>query len=194
MQHQHFGIIIFSKYPIIKKRIISGYPNNYNSTFQYADIVKGTDTFRVFNVHLQSLRLSRTNLNYINKPSINGDEDLEKSKSLISKLKNGFIKRQLQADRIRSEMEKSPYPNIVCGDFNDVPNSYAYSAIGKGMKNAFVEKGSGMGRTFTGISPTLRIDNIFVDKRFDVEQFTRIKRNLSDHYPIIADVKKVNKE
>ena len=87
-------------------------------------------------------------------------------------------------------MEKSPYPNIVCGDFNDVPNSYAYSIIGKGMKNAFVEKGNGLGRTFTGISPTLRIDNIFVDKRWGVQQFIRVQKKLSDHYPIITDIKK----
>ena len=192
MQKQHFGIIIFSKYPIINKKQVSEYPHNYNSIFQYADIVKANDTFRVFNLHLQSLRFTPGNLKYIDKPSMKDEADLEKSKSLISKLKNGFLKRQLQAGRIREEMNKSIYPNIVCGDFNDVPNSYSYNIIGKGMKNTFVEKGSGLGRTFSGISPTLRIDNIFVDKRFSVQQFTRVQEKLSDHYPIVADVKKAD--
>ena len=85
-------------------------------------------------------------------------------------------------------MDKSPYPVIVCGDFNDVPNSYAYHTIGKGLKNAFVEKGSGIGRTFSGISPTLRIDNIFVNPTFDVLQYTRIAKKMSDHFPVFADV------
>lgn len=186
--NHHFGIIIFSKYPIINKQTISFYPNDYNSIFQYADIVKGEDTVRVFNIHLQSLKFSATNLEYIEKPDITDDGDLKKSKSLISKLKTGFLKRKKQAERIKEEMDKSPYPVIVCGDFNDVPNSYSYNTIGKGLKNTFTEKGSGIGRTFSGISPTLRIDNIFVADNFAVLQFLRIPKKLSDHFPLFADL------
>jgi endonuclease/exonuclease/phosphatase family metal-dependent hydrolase len=106
----------------------------------------------------------------------------------MSKLKRAFLKRGVQAENIKKEINKSPYPVIVCGDFNDVPNSYAYAVIGKNLQNAFVEKGAGIGRTFSGISPTLRIDNIFIDKEFAVEQFIRVKKKLSEHFPIIADV------
>jgi endonuclease/exonuclease/phosphatase family metal-dependent hydrolase len=187
--YAHFGIIIFSKYPIINKQTISFYPNDYNSIFQYADIVKGDDTIRIFNIHLQSLRFSKDNLKYIDKPSVeNENAALKESKSIISKFKKGFLKRQIQADRIRAEIDKSPYPVIVTGDFNDVPNSYAYYTIGKNLKNAFVEKGSGLGRTFSGISPVLRIDNIFVDEKMNVLQFNLVKKKLSDHFPIMADV------
>ncbi len=186
--YAHFGIIVFSKYPIINKKTISFYPNDYNSIFQYVDIVKGADTIRVFNVHLQSLRFSRANLKYIEKPTVEKENTIKESKNIIGKFKRGFLKRQIQADRIRAEMDKSPYPVIITGDFNDVPNSYAYHTIGKGMKNVFVEKGAGLGRTFTGISPVLRIDNIFVDNKFEVLQFLRIPKKLSDHFPIIADI------
>ena len=187
--YAHFGIIIFSKYPIINKQTIGFYPNDYNSIFQYVDIVKGTDTIRVFNIHLQSLRFSKENLKYIDKPTVeNENAAIKESKSIISKFKKGFLKREIQADRIRAEMDKSPYPVIVTGDFNDVPNSYAYHTIGNNMKNAFVEKGSGLGRTFSGISPVLRIDNIFVDRKMEVLQFDRVKKKLSDHFPIFADV------
>ena len=186
--YAHFGIIIFSKYPIINKKTISFYPNDYNSIFQFADIVKGEDTIRVFNIHLQSLRFSRENLKYIDKPTTEKAEVLKESKSIIGKFRTGFLKRQKQADRIRAEIDMSPYPVIVTGDFNDVPNSYAYHTIGRGMKNAFVEKGAGLGRTFSGISPVLRIDNIFVGNKMDVQQFQRFKKKLSDHFPIIADV------
>ena len=186
--YAHFGIIIFSKYPIINKKTISFYPNDYNSIFQFADIVKGEDTIRVFNIHLQSLRFSRENLKYIDKPTTEKAEVLKESKSIIGKFRTGFLKRQKQADRIRAEIDMSPYPVIVTGDFNDVPNSYAYHTIGRGMKNAFVEKGAGLGRTFSGISPVLRIDNIFVGNKMDVQQFQRFKKKLSDHFPLIADV------
>ncbi|MEO6731232.1 MAG: endonuclease/exonuclease/phosphatase family protein [Ferruginibacter sp.] len=188
LDQQHFGIIIFSKYPIINKQTISNFPHDYSSIFQYADIVKDGDTIRVFNCHLQSLRFSPTNLKYIKNPSIKTDTDIEKSKNLLTKFKKGFLKRQLQADQVRAEIDKSPHPVIICGDFNDVPNSYPYETIGDGFQDAFVKKGAGLGRTFSGISPTLRIDNIFVDKRFRVNQFTRVQKKLSDHFPIITDV------
>ena len=188
LSQQHFGTIIFSKYPIINQQSVSNFPHNYNYIFQYADIVKGSDTIRVFNCHLQSLRFSANNLKYIDKPSLKTDIDRENSKNLISKFKNAFVKRRVQADNVRTEIDKSPYPVIVCGDFNDVPNSYAYETIGHGLQDAFVVKGAGLGRTFSSISPTLRIDNIFIDKNYTVNQFTRIPKKLSDHFPLIADI------
>lgn len=184
----HFGIIIFSRYPMINKQTLSFYPNDYNSIFQYADIVAGADTIRVFNIHLQSLKFSASNLQYIDKPTVGEEGDVQKSKSVISKLKKGFLKRQVQADRIKAEIDKSPYPVIVCGDFNDVPNSYAYHKIGEGLNNAFAKKGMGLGRTFSSISPTLRIDNIFASPALAVHQYTRVNRRLSDHFPVLADL------
>ena len=187
--HQHFGLTIFSKYPMIRKETVGIYPNGYNDFFQFADIVKGQDTFRVFNIHLQSLRFSRTNLVYIDNPTMDESSDIEKSKSVLGKFKRALMKRKKQADRVREEIDKSPYPVILCGDFNDVPNSYAYHLIGKGMENAFQQCGSGIGRTFSKISPTLRIDNIFASEdHFKFSQYDRNTRNLSDHYPIVADL------
>lgn len=190
----HFGVIVLSKYPIINKQTVTDNPNDYNSTFQYVDIVKDEDTFRVFNIHLQSLKFTNDNRKYIEDPSMENEQDIKESKSVIKKFKIGFLKRKKQSERVRQEMDKSPYPIIICGDFNDVPNSYSYETIGKGMKNTFTEKGSAIGRTFYGISPTLRIDNIFVDKHFDVKQYICIKKKLSDHFPVIADVARVKVE
>ncbi len=183
----HFGIAIFSRYPIINKKSISYPPHTYNSIFQYVDIVKNEDTFRVFNFHLQSLKFNRKNLALLNNPEAN-NVVLKESKSIIGKFRRGLLFRAQQSERIASVIAQSPHPVIVCGDFNDVPNSYAYHTIGNGLQNAFVKKGSGLGRTFYKIAPTLRIDNIFVDKRFKVQQFERVKKYISDHYPVIADV------
>lgn len=184
----HFGIIIFSKYPIVRKQTIVNNPNNYNSTYQFIDVLVNTDTFRIFNVHLQSLKFSKENLEYLDKTSL-PSSNISESKSIVSKIKKGILKRAAQAFYIKDEMNHSPYPIILCGDFNDVPVSYAYETIGAGMKNAFVEKGYGISRTFSSISPTLRIDNIFVDQQFSITQFTRVKKLLSDHFPIIADIR-----
>ncbi len=187
-ENHHFGIIIFSRFPIIKKSTVSFAPNDYNSIFQYVDVVRAADTFRVFNIHLQSLKFSDKNRNYLDEPTLKDQQDLIRTTSIISKLRTGFLKRSQQSNHIRQSMDSSKYPVIVCGDLNDVPNSYAYFTIGENMKNAFAEKGTGIGRTFYSVSPTLRIDDIFCDERFSVQQFVRVKKKLSDHYPLIADL------
>jgi endonuclease/exonuclease/phosphatase family metal-dependent hydrolase len=188
LNHQHFGLMIFSKYPIINRQTVGSFPFNYNNNFQYVDIVKGADTFRVFNIHLQSLKFTPVNLQYIDNPSLENRQDLSRSKSVLTKFKSGFLKRQLQANKIKATIDESPYPVIVCGDLNDVPNSYAYQKIGDGLQNAFVEAGAGLGRTFSGIAPTLRIDNIFMQPSFVIHQYARVQKKLSDHFPIIADM------
>jgi endonuclease/exonuclease/phosphatase family metal-dependent hydrolase len=190
LDHQHFGTIIFSRYPIINSQRFTFPPYNYNSDFQYADIVKDGDTIRVFNVHLQSLKFTDGTRAFIDDPSLESKQDIKRSRTVISKFKHGFLLRKQQVDRVKKEIDNSPYPVILCGDFNDVPNSYAYQTIGENLQNAFAEKGRGLGRTYTSISPTLRIDNIFVSDSFTVNRFVRLPVKLSDHYPIMADLKK----
>lgn len=187
-RYHHFGRIIFSKLPIINKQTVINNPGDYNATFQYVDVLSGKDTIRVYNIHLQSLKFTKDNLNYLDNQGLGSDSNITESKSILSKIKKAFIKRSVQAAFIKDEVSHSPYPVILCGDFNDVPNSYAYETIGDGLQNAFVEKGSGVARTFSTISPTLRIDNIFADHHFRITQFTRIKKLLSDHFPIFADM------
>jgi endonuclease/exonuclease/phosphatase family metal-dependent hydrolase len=161
----HFGVIIFSKYPFIRQQTVSYFPYDYNSTFQYADVKVNTDTLRVFNIHLQSLRLNEKTRNYLDEPRLDLDTSFSQSKNILSKLKEGFMHRSHQARVVKKELNKSPFLNIVCGDFNDVPNSYAYNIIGKDLNNAFVKKGVGISRTFYDISPTLRIDNPLIKRK-----------------------------
>ena len=96
-----FGIIILSKFPLVNKMTVSYNPNNYNSIFQYADLVKGTDTFRLFNMHLQSLKFSDNNRKYLENPELDEDINFQESKSILSKLKNGFKQQQQQSDHIK---------------------------------------------------------------------------------------------
>ena len=104
-------------------------------------------------------------------------------------MRGALRQRKEQAHLIAEVTSNDPYPTIITGDFNDVPNSYTYYTISKDMQDAFLKKGFGLGRTYSGISPTLRIDYILAGEQFSVVQFQRIVRQLSDHYPLVADLK-----
>ena len=151
-------------------------------------LVIGKDTLRIFTAHLQSFGFMQRDYQDISKIRNDPDERLNASKNIFRKMRTAFERRGLQADFIRSRLDESPYPEIFCGDLNDIPNSYTYFTIRGNMQDAFLKKGFGIGRTFSSLSPTLRIDYIFADGRFRVKQFTRVAKNLSDHFMIMADV------
>ena len=116
-------------------------------------------------------------------------ETLAASKNIIRKMKHAFTQRGAQADLAKAEIEKSPYRSVLCGDFNDVPNSYTYFTLKGIRKDAFLQKSLGIGRTYLSLAPTLRIDYILPGNEFDVLQFDMIDENLSDHLLLVSDLK-----
>jgi endonuclease/exonuclease/phosphatase family metal-dependent hydrolase len=180
------GSIIFSRYPIVDSARVA-FPKN--ESVVYADIKQGDDTIRVFTTHLQSYKFGKDDYQGINKIKNADEEMMDASKGIIRKLKKAFIIRGEQADIVRKFVDASPYPTLLCGDFNDVPNSYAYWHIKGNMQDAFLAKGVGIGRTFNSLSPTLRIDYLFASDHFAINSFSRIINDqLSDHYALVSDV------
>ena len=179
------GCIIFSKFPMIDSGQIS-YP--VAESLIYADIVKGEDTIRIYTTHLQSFKFKKEDYNDIEKIRETDDEDLSASKSIFRKMKLAFGRRGVQANMVRDEIDKSPHPSIICGDFNDVPNSYTYFHIKGERQDAFLQKGFAIGRSFIALAPTLRIDYILPTRQFTVKQFDMIDEGLSDHIMLVTDV------
>lgn len=186
----HFiGNVIFSRFPIIDSGMIR-YPRpTLPESLMHADIKVNDDTIRVFTTHLQSVQFQKRDYETIDKIKEAEDGLVSNSRTIFSKLRKGISYRKIQTNIVRQVIDDSPYPVIFMGDLNDVPNSYTYFTIKGNMQDAFLRKGFGIGRTFSALSPTLRIDYIFADRKFKVEQFTRLVRNYSDHYMIIADLK-----
>ena len=60
-------------------------------------------------------------------------------KDLVLKMKSNYWKRAEQADTIHAEIKCSPYPVLVCGDFNDTPASYTYHRVRKDLVDGSVE-------------------------------------------------------
>ena len=141
-KNRYYGIITFSKFPIINKGEIVH--NSSSSLSIYTDILIQKDTFRIFNNHLQSFLLKRMNRSFLEElSSSENKETMDEMKKLSGSLKKGFVKRSLQAQLVKSYINKSPYPVIVAGDFNDTPVSYTYRKIRKGLNDSFVTSDTG---------------------------------------------------
>lgn len=177
------GPITFSRYPIIGKEQIN-FKDSGNKTI-ISDIVINSDTVRLFNTHLQSYKFTDQDISSLDSISFNlQEENYKVMRYTGSKLKRAFIQRTEQAEILAGLIQKSPYKVLVCGDFNDTPLSYSYHTVKKGLKDAFVESGSGIGNTYLGDLPSLRIDYILHSPEFESFNFEVDKVQLSDHFPI----------
>lgn len=174
-----YGLAIFSKYPILAAKDFKNDAKVHSEGLCYADIKYNDNTIRVFNSHLES-------------PGFNKDDfqepgQVKMNTNVLNKLKNSYRLRNRQADLARQETGNSPYPVILCSDLGDVPNSYAYFRLRGGLKDAFLERGRGLGRTYRFISPSLRIDYIFAAKQLGVVNYRCPGPVYSDHFPLVAD-------
>jgi endonuclease/exonuclease/phosphatase family metal-dependent hydrolase len=188
-EFDHWGIATFSRFPIVNKgKIIFNTKNN--NLCIYTDLLIYKDTVRVYNLHLQSISFSKKDNQFLNdlKQGNDSDEDIEKSKNILRRLKRAFVKRAKQVEAIKLHMNTCKYKIILCGDFNDTPGSYAYNELCKKLTDAFVAKGNGFGRTYAGEWPQFRIDYILFDKQFHCSKFQKAEETFTDHFPITANL------
>lgn len=187
----HWGIAIFSRYPFRNSRRIE-FGNSQHNIAMSVDIAIHADTIRLYNTHLQSTHLGNTDIKYVqnigdNIENKNTSEHLKSLGNIAEKLREAYIKRSIQADKLAIDLARSPYKTVLCGDFNDTPTSYTYRTLSKGLKDSYLSDGIGFGGTYTlGPLPAFRIDYILVDNSFTVHDFDIIDsdKNHSDHYPI----------
>ncbi|MGQ1785826.1 MULTISPECIES: endonuclease/exonuclease/phosphatase family protein [unclassified Saccharicrinis] len=178
-----YGLATFSKYPIIDKKPLM-FENTTNFSSQ-TDININGQKIRIFNNHLESIRLKRENYNFIDSLEFKSDKERRKGAyEIFTKINTAFAHRATQAETIGRHIQNSPYPAIVCGDFNDTPVSYVYRKVRGELKDAFIESGNGLGGTYNGNLPSFRIDFIFHDPAFKGYNYKRKKVYHSDHYPI----------
>ena len=184
------SLAIFSKYPMLKKGTID-FPNSYNGAI-YADLKYKEQTIRVYCFHLQSIGLGSDEHEIFDEENLStlGQNATQKKYQRISnKLKEAFLQREEQANFIAQHIQNSPHPVLVCGDMNDTPSSYAYGQFAQNLTDAFRAKGSGLGSTYAGLIPFLRIDYVFTSPSNRVETFKVISNSTSDHYPIYTQLR-----
>jgi endonuclease/exonuclease/phosphatase family metal-dependent hydrolase len=153
----------------------------------WADVLIGSDTVRVYTTHLESNRFDGKVPEVIEEDA---PEEMSNSVLLgvVQHHQKFSIERLRQAQLIKRHQEKSPYKSIICGDFNETPQSYVFQVLADGMQDTFQEEGCGIASTFGERIPALRIDHMLVDPELEVLDHTISRSQFSDHYLIIADL------
>jgi len=182
-ENSYYGIVTFTRFPVAGRGDLL-HPSSASLSI-YTDLVISDDTVRVYNNHLQSFKLRRMERTLLEE-LYTGEENqtMKELRNLSFSLKQGFVRRSQQARKVKELIDNSPYPVIVCGDFNDTPISYSYRKIRKGLNDAFVESGNGAGFTYKGKYPPNRIDYILFDDSFLSNGYKTDRIKYSDHYPV----------
>jgi len=185
-QKINFGMATFSKYPIVRKKMIA-FKESLNGSI-CSDIVIREDTIRVYNCHLQSIRLRNDYNDLLDSLIFNySEKKFDELKDISVRMRQAYIQRAEQVDILVKHITSSPYPVIVCGDFNDTPVSYTYNKFARFLKDAFIESGSGIGNTYRGNFPYVRIDYVLYSPSFKSHYYHTEKVELSDHYPVLTN-------
>ena len=185
-ENQQYGVATFSRYPILSKGMITiDSTKDKTNLVIFTDVLIKKDTVRIYNVHLASNHL---NTNEVDSIVGTNKKSLSFIKKWMKKLKNGYKRRYNQVNMLVEHLENCKYPCIISGDFNDVPVSYTYRKINQKFKDSFIESGSGIGATYNGNLPMLRIDYIFHSPQFGSNKFKVHSMSTTDHYPISAEL------
>ena len=165
---------ILSKYPLFNKGSIPF--ENYNNGAVYAEIIYRMDTHRIYNVHMQSLRISLEDTIFTKK----------NSQKFLNRISEVIRKQEVQMEKFQKIDQLNKNPSIICTDLNNNAFSKVYKGIKKNRIDAFSIAGEGLGTTYKMAYFPFRIDFIFVDPRMEVINFNTYSVKLSDHNPVSA--------
>jgi endonuclease/exonuclease/phosphatase (EEP) superfamily protein YafD len=187
------GTIIFSRYPIVDTAKVV-YPLPFIGSVIRAGIIVNNDTVDIFSTRFQSVNFTSNEYQELHNIKKGDDKGFAGSKNIIRKLRVGYDNRTTQMEMVKKLMSASRRPQVLTGDFNDVPVGFVYHQMKAGLSDCWEDKGFGLGRTFKFIYPTLRIDHILFNNAFATVQATRIMSgDETDHNGVLADLQLIKK-
>lgn len=179
-------VSIYSKYPADRVEMpVVGYKGD---GWVGAEVAVGADTLLIVNVHLTPFKLSDSDKKaYLGfTEGERGENWKGEAKTLYQKVARSFISRRAQINTITHQIDSLGYKNvIVCGDFNDVPNSHAVRLMARGkMRSAFATAAFGPMITYYYNRFYFLIDHILYEGGISPLSLTRGSVKSSDHYPL----------
>lgn len=186
---RQYGNVVLSRYPLINKNTLP-YESRTNISSR-CDIVVGSDTIRLITNHLESNRILQSDW----ADTLSSEAVRSSAEQIGRKLRSAGSRRREQAKVVRKEIQSSPYPVLVVGDFNSTIFSPTYWTILTSsdvwLHDCYREGGNrGFGATYylphhIGI----RIDYILCsDALRTLESHVDYSTTASDHYPVRATI------
>lgn len=162
-----------------------------DNTAVFVELTLKGKKIRVYNLHLQSIALGKAADKVLDEKELSKLPDGQSSvfyQTVFGKIGRAFVRRAVQADKIKAHMNAYDGNIIVCGDFNDTPSSYTYETISEDLKDSFLECGRGIGSTYRGRLPFLRIDYLLASEGLEVHTHKIHKNHFSDHFAVSSEL------
>ena len=155
-----YGMILLSKYPIIKSEILYRVEEDVPSIV--ADIKIGEKVVHFYTAHPR--------------PPVPPESD-------------SSIPKELELSHLANSLKSLPHDHIlVVGDMNDVPWSASSKKFKKTTKLKDPRIGRGLFGTFPSYFPVMiPLDHIYCSADFSVKEIKTLEANGSDHLPIYVE-------
>ncbi len=176
------AIAIHSRYPLINPRLIEAFNKTHGLLAAEIVPLSGGDTLTILAAHLAS--------NHVRLDATRVIKDAAKARKraywtirdVAINYRRGARNRTSQAQLIARTVEANPHPVILMGDLNDTPLSYTLGTVRRaGLVDAFRQNGQGLGITYPGTIPGLRIDYVLADPDLSVLAADVVDCGFSDH-------------
>lgn len=195
MDDLDYGTIIFSKFPIKNSGRIVYTQALHPESIAFADLEIKNKTIRIFNTHFRSMFLHHNKLSSAvlgNLKYVKEDTNFLFKSNRFERLEYYDRVHTVQAQQVLDAFDDTKMPFIFCADLNAVPSSYVYQLLRQNTLDTYLENGSGLRGTYKKGSYLARIDLILTSTDWKTVQYYSPKLDLSDHYPVIADLQLSN--
>lgn len=195
-------VTVMSRHPVVRKQFID-YETSGNVSGAFWVNVRGTEVI-IVNNHLQTMGFSmneRENFGEMVHGNMEEQSEIKNtSRTIVGKILAAGKMRSHQAEAVARFVRRHyKEPLLVCGDFNDIPQSYTYHAIStaldsttapEGLTDCFRNTAFGPCFTYSRFGIRARIDNILCSHHF-TPKACMIDRSVtvSDHFPVIATLR-----
>lgn len=181
----NFGLAMLSKYPLSNVRRLTRRKGPDTNGTMAADIEVYGQRIRLYNVHLQSYKLSQTQRTVLD--SLAGASvEARTMRSTLGRMRQSWRRQRAQVEQIMADAADTEHPSLVAGDLNNPPTSWAVAALGRGRTDSFVARGWGLGHTFGRGVSAFRIDYVLAPPALEVRAHRLVETTVSDHRGVLV--------